>query len=192
MINLNQYQILMDNRASLKGTSKDASTPGHIEYMSPSDTEVVNFDLVKRSYANQHYHTEEHAASVDAIFQHREGILFIEFKNGIVKSSVIKNKIRDSLLIFLDIIGETLTFSRSYIDFVLVYNLEKNSRSESHEKGKLQNTPSGIKIAEHIAKKAGEKYIRFDLERYKGLFFRAVYTLTKEEFNEYLKKLDIR
>ena len=52
MINLELYPILWDNRESLRETSKDDSDPNDIQYMTSSETEVVNFDLVKRHYAN--------------------------------------------------------------------------------------------------------------------------------------------
>ena len=47
MIKLELYPILLDNRESLRETSKDDSDPNDIQYMTSSETEVVNFDLVK-------------------------------------------------------------------------------------------------------------------------------------------------
>lgn len=44
MINLKLYPILLDNRKSLRETSKDDSDPNDIQYMTSSETEVVNFD----------------------------------------------------------------------------------------------------------------------------------------------------
>ena len=55
MIDLESYSILQSNRVSLKETSKDDSTPNDIQYMTYSEAEVVNFDLVKRCYANKIY-----------------------------------------------------------------------------------------------------------------------------------------
>ena len=52
MIKLELYPILLDNRESLRETSKDDSDPNDIQYMTSSETEVVNFDLVKRHYVN--------------------------------------------------------------------------------------------------------------------------------------------
>lgn len=44
MINLKLYPILLDNRKSLRETSKDDSDPNDIQYMTSSETEVVNPD----------------------------------------------------------------------------------------------------------------------------------------------------
>lgn len=150
MINLELYPILLDNRKSLRETSKDTSDPNDIQYMTSSETEVVNFDLVKRHYANGFGLSEEVVTSVDAIVPFENGILFVEFKNGKVNNREIKDKARDSLLIFLEIIGEDLAFSRGNIDFVVVYNLEKNPLPRQVQKGQLQETPSRVSIANHF------------------------------------------
>lgn len=101
MTNLESYPIFLTNRESLRETSKDTSDPNDIQYMTSSETEVVNFDLVKRHYANGFGLSEEVVTSVDAIVPFENGILFVEFKNGKVNNRDIKDKARDSLLIFL-------------------------------------------------------------------------------------------
>ena len=53
MINLDSYPIFRDNKDSLKNTSKDDGNPNDIQYMTNSEAKVVNFDMVKRSYANK-------------------------------------------------------------------------------------------------------------------------------------------
>lgn len=189
MMDLESYPILRDNRKSLRETSRDDSDPKNIQYMTASEASVVNFDLVKRSYANRLGLSEEAMTSVDAILPLADRIVFVEFKNGEVRNRSIKDKARDSLLVFLDIIGENITFSRSNIDFVVVYNLEKNPLPKQVQKGKLQETPSRVSIAEHFMEKADEELIRFDLERYERLYFRSVHTYSKERFEEYLQTL---
>ena len=154
MINLELYPILLDNRKSLRETSKDTSDPNDIQYMTSLETEVVNFDLAKRHYANGFGLSEEVVTSVDAIVPFENGILFVEFKNGKVNNREIKDKARDSLLIFLEIIGEDLAFSRGNIDFVVVYNLEKNPLPRQVQRGQLQETPSRVSIANHFMEKA--------------------------------------
>ena len=142
MIKLELYPILLDNRESLRETSKDDSDPNDIQYMTSSETEVVNFDLVKRHYVNGFGLSEDAITSVDAIVPLEDRILFVEFKNGQVNNRNIKDKARDSLLVFLEIIGENIAFSRSNIDFVVVYNLEKNPLPKQVQNGQLQETPS--------------------------------------------------
>ena len=119
MIKLELYPILLDNRESLRETSKDDSDPNDIQYMTSSETEVVNFDLVKRHYVNGFGLSEDAITSVDAIVPLEDRILFVEFKNGQVNNRNIKDKARDSLLVFLEIIGENIAFSRSNIDFIV-------------------------------------------------------------------------
>ena len=189
MINLDSYAIFRDNRKTLRETSKDDSNPNDIQYMTSSETEVVNFDLVKRHYVNKLNLSEEVATSVDAIALLEDGILFIEFKNGKVNNREIKDKARDSLLIFLEIIGENIAFSRSNVDFVVVYNLEKNPLPRQVQKGQLQDTPSRVSIADHFMGKARKEFICFDLERYERLYFRNIHTYSKKRFEEYLQAL---
>lgn len=189
MINLDLYPILRDNRESLKETSKDDSDPNDIQYMTSAETEAVNFDLVKRLYVNGFGLSEEVATSVDAIVPLEDGILFVEFKNGKVNNRNIKDKARDSLLIFLEIIGENIAFSRSNIDLVVVYNLEKNPLPRQVQKGQLQETPSRVSIADHFMKKAKKEFICFDLERYERLYFRNIHTYSRERFEAYLQVL---
>ena len=95
----------------------------------------ANFDLVKRHYVNGFGLSEDAITSVDAIVPLEDRILFVEFKNGQVNNRNIKDKARDSLLVFLEIIGENIAFSRSNIDFIVVYNLEKNPLPRQVQKG---------------------------------------------------------
>lgn len=190
MIDLNSYEIFSESRQSLKETSKDDSNSQDIQYMTTSEMEVINFDLVKMKYANALDLSEESATSVDAILPFRDGIIFLEFKNGIVNNRNIKDKARDSLLIFLGIIKKSIEYSRRYIDFVVVYNAEKNPLSSQEKKRRLQETPSRVSIATCLMKKAGEEFIRFDLERYKTLYYRNIHTYTKDNFDRYLLSLE--
>ena len=191
MVKLDLYPILQNNRCSLKEISKDDSGPNDVQYMTSSEKAVINFDLVKRHYVNQLGLSEDVATSVDAILPFANGILFVEFKNGKVDNRNIKDKARDSLLIFLEIIGENISFSRNNIDFVVVYNLEKNPLPNQLKKGQLQETPSRVFIADHFMEKAKKEFIRFDLKRYEKLYFKNVHTYPKERFEEYLQKLQL-
>ena len=162
MIKLELYPILLDNRESLRETSKDDSDPNDIQYMTSSETEVVNFDLVKRRYVNGFGLSEDAITSVDAIVPLEDRILFVEFKNGQVNNRNIKDKARDSLLVFLEIIGENIAFSRNNIDFIVVYNLEKNPLPRQVQKGQLQETPSRVSIADQFMGEDRKEFIRFD------------------------------
>ncbi len=182
MIDLDGYSLFFRNKAKLKDTSKDCTNN---EYMTFSEREVVNFDLVKRQYANDLGLSEENATSVDALMSYKGGLQLIEFKNGKVNNREIKDKARDSLLIFLDIIGKNLSYSRTNMDFFVIYNMEKNPLPHQA----LNDSPSLVYISECIMEKSGQEFIRFGLERYKGLYFKDVHTYSKEKFDLYLNDL---
>lgn len=67
MIDLEQYPLFAENKATLKQTSMDDSIKDEIQYMTESQMEVIDFDMVKRYYANSLGCSEECAALVDAI-----------------------------------------------------------------------------------------------------------------------------
>lgn len=190
MIDLSSYPILNDRKSTLKETSKDDSDINDIHYMTSSVLDAVNFDLVKRCYVNELGLSEDVATSVDAIVSFADRISFVEFKNGRVNNRNIKDKARDSLLIFLEIIRKNIAYSRKYIDFIVVYNLEKNPFPNQAKKNCLQDTPSRISIADHFMEKARKELIRFDLERYEKLYFRKVHTYSAEKYEKYLQTCD--
>lgn len=189
MIQLNSYSIFSDSKSTLKEASKDDSNVFAPQYMTQSSLEVIDFDLVKRKYANKLGLSEENASSVDAIIQFENHLAFIEFKNGKVNNRNIKDKIRDSLLIFSDIIGESISYTREHAELIIVYNLEKNPLPNQLTKDTPAESPSRIKIADYFSSKAEKEFILFDLERYEKLYFQKVHTYPKEKFEEYLKTI---
>lgn len=74
----------------------------HDEYLSNSDTEVISFDEVKTSYCRKFFKSDTALNSVDAILMKDNHIIFIEFKNGEVKTHNVKSKLKDSILICCD------------------------------------------------------------------------------------------
>lgn len=187
MIDLDEYFIFAENKITLKEASKDDSDISNIQHMTDCELEVINFDLVKRKYANSLKLSDEVAASVDALLQIGDHIVFVEFKNGKVKNHNIKDKARDSLLIFCDVVGKTISYMRKRVDLIVVYNLEKNPLPNQIKKGRFQESPSRIAIGNYFSEKAQKEYILFDLQRYERLYFREVHTYSKEEFREYLR-----
>lgn len=191
MIELNSFPIFSGNKASLKEISKDDSDSNNIQYMTELLWEAVSFDLVKRHYVNALGLSEEAAASVDAVIQLGETIAFVEFKNGKVNNRNVKDKIRDSLLIFNDITGKNITYTRENAELVIVYNHEKNPLPNQLKKGKTQDSPSRTAISDYFTAKAQKELILFDLERYEKLYFRRVHTYPPERFEEYLQREDL-
>lgn len=190
MMSLNDYEIFRNNRDSLQELSKDDRSPDHIQYMTNSSLSAVNFDMVKRNYANGLALSEDVAASVDGLASTADSVVFLEFKNGKVSNRNVKNKMWDSLLIFCDITKKDITYTRNHVDFVLIYNEAANVSSNQRSKTTVQDSPSRLAISKGIAQMGNQKLILFGLERYKKLYFREVHTYTKEEFETYLDKLE--
>lgn len=186
---LNNMPLFEEHLSTLKKTSKDK---GRNEYMTESDLEVVDFDKVKEAYIRGMALSEEPCSS-DALYADKTGdIYFVEFKNGFVDKRTgfnICNKIYDSLLIFNDIMNTTATFCRKKVNFILVYNAERNSSDAS---GKVAVTkdmveeasPSRAEIAKYFSRKAKKHFVRFGLEKFKNLYFRDVFTYTESEFEK--------
>lgn len=185
MIDINDYDILKSNISTLKDASKD-NHDGADSYMTESIISVVNFDKVKDAYISN-IKVPEAPKSVDALFlDASEGqSTFIEFKNGNVnrkKEFNVRLKAFDSLLILLDIIGKTVNYSRAHMQFILVYN-ENRNLTAINEKDDVQPSASRTEIARTLLeKKAKRKFIRFNLERFEKLYFKEVYTYTEQEF----------
>lgn len=188
MINFDDYPILRERMADLKELSKDNSINETPCYLTESSIRAVDFDKVKTAYVNHLGLSEETATSVDALAYVASHLALIEFKNGEMKSEKrkVKDKIRDSLMILCDISGKTISDTRKNLDFILVYNQNKNPLPNQFKKGIIQESPSRTSIGKYFSQKGGQEYILFDLERYKTLYFREVHTYSKEEFERYI------
>lgn len=178
---IDDYELFQKNQETLKELSKDDNTKDINEYMVELENLAVDFDEVKRIYANSYKTTEEMLNSVDAIMNLKNHIFFIEFKNGKISSNTLQNnikkKIYSSLLIFCDITNKNLNYIRENASFILVYNKDKNENSNSKKK-----------IANYVYQKANENFTLFGLEKYKNLFFKNVYTYSENEFEDFIKK----
>lgn len=188
MIELKAYEIFKDSVATLKEVSLDTE---HGESMLNDTVDVINFDRVKRKYTNQLGHSENDASSVDALAYNEDTLFFIEFKNGQVKNNDIKNKIKDSLLIFNDIVQKNISYTRKCTELIIVYNLESNPMPHQYEK-KNSSDSALIGISKHVAKLAGKEFIRFNTERYQSLYFKAVHTYTVSEFKLFMQDAKIQ
>ena len=83
---------------------------------------------------------------------------------------------------FTDIVGRDIGFTRKKMSCILVYNEGKNPLPEERDNGR-QVSNSRESIAKYfIESKAKKKFIRFDMERFERLYFKDVYTYTKDAF----------
>lgn len=177
MIEVTEYPLLAKHMTSLRKTSKDDNAQDNITYMTDSNLSVINFDAVAKEYARV-YHIKGIPTSNDALYIAKDGkLVFIEFKNGIIDKPTlynIKQKNYESIIVLTDILGKTVSYTRTNVEYILVYNGEKNSKRS---------------IANHFTKKAKNNFVQFGLEMFKGYCFSNVYTYTKDEFdNIFIKK----
>ncbi|MCL2164912.1 MAG: hypothetical protein FWH55_11100 [Oscillospiraceae bacterium] len=190
MTDLDSIEIFRNNKTELKETSKDNHDGSDI-YMTQSSLSVVNFDAVKDEYIRD-LGVPEAPASNDALYLSDDGeYYFIEFKNGYIdtnKRFEIRLKIFDSLLLFTDIAGKSVSFTRKNMNYILVYNEGRNVPEEIN--GGVQVSLSREKISRYfIENRARKKYIRFNLERFEKLYFKGVYTYNQEYFEtEFVSK----
>lgn len=114
MINLDDFEIFNARKKSLKELSKDDSDPNNVTYMTCCELSSVDFDAVKDNYQRKLGLFGDRACSVDAVIQISDSVIFLEFKNGNMKNekSKVKQKLRDSLLIFSDLTGMMITDTR--------------------------------------------------------------------------------
>ena len=118
------------------------------------------------------------------------------FKNESISNETrrkIIQKACESLLIFCDITHTDISFSRENINFILVYDYEKNKHkiNQDDESASIQHSESLGFIANHVMKKSKQHLIHFKLDRLKTIYFNDVFTLTPSEFDKNFKFIDI-
>lgn len=186
MINADEYDIFKNNISTLKETSKD-NHDGVDYYMTESEIKVINFDGVKKNYLLSLGLNKDLVKSNDAlILEFDKTDTFIEFKNGNMKKEKtnVKLKVLDSLLIFTDIINKTVAYTRANMNYILVYNEEKNT-DNTISSNSVQESSSRNYIAKTLLEeKAKKKYIRFGIERFESVYFKDIFTYTEKEFED--------
>lgn len=186
MIDTNEYPILKNNLSTLKETSIDNHNKKvtEAEFMTESQIKVINFDDVKKDYIKL-LHLSDTPQSNDALYiNSKEYAIFIEFKNGYVlgkEKFSIRKKIYDSMLILTDIIGKGISYTREHLDYILVYNKDKNTE-EDNSKTKYSKSESRDKIDRTLLGYGNDSFIECGVEIFKGYCFKDVHTYTQEEF----------
>ena len=171
----NAIQIFNRYKSTLKITSKESNAN---VYMTNSMYPAINFDSVKRKYKKPNFCG---LRSNDALLLPPVGYdkyVFIEFKDGHIEDrkniTEITEKIYESLLLFNEITRENISYDKSHVVYILVFNEGDNSKFASNA---------------HLAKLANKKYIVPELERYKKLFV-DFSTITKADFCNITNRLD--
>ncbi|MGI6578839.1 MAG: hypothetical protein ACOX3H_01130 [Saccharofermentanales bacterium] len=171
---IDRFTIFKNHTQSLKEISKDSTNSN---FMCDLNINAVNFDKVKEKYVSD-WHLPKIPKSVDAFLLQGNKSVLIEFKNGYINKKEeyeVQEKMLHSLLIFCDITDETVSYTRKYLDFILVYNSAKMNNLKY--------------IKDRIFEKAEEKLILFGLEKFETLYFDNVYTYDKAEFEHYINNI---
>lgn len=152
----------------------------HQRGMVDSDIKVVWFDQVSNEYGK--CLSIGSVKSNDALYisEDNDGEqvwCFLEFKNGGITKHDIYRKIYDSLNAIIELgVIKDLSYSRSRIEYVLIYNEEKYSKKSI----------SKDYIDSHLFKRAGGEERLFDIEKFIGYLFFDAHTYSKHEFEEKL------
>ena len=192
MINLYDAKF----KVTLMEASKDDKNG---EYMTQSTEKVIDFDKVKEEYI-KNIRPKVTPVSNDVLMKIDNKIYFIEFKNGNIKKKIynVKRKIFESLLIFSDIIGETISFTRENVNYILVYNGENSKKYIEHiieerqkcnlnklEDDEIQESTAFDKFTSQMAKLANYHMDIFGLDKqFSKMYFKSVKTYDIDEFNE--------
>ena len=180
--------------------SKTSYDDNNKEIFIDSNDRCIDFDKVKEYYFKKHntkhqiiHERKNHGSkyiymreysSNDAVKVFNGMDYFIEFKNqDKPKMSKIYGKIKDSLLIYMDIFDENLSYARENLGYILVYNPIKDTNDKSglgqyKEYDKIQN-----KI-KYLAKERVDKFgLKSNLEEF---YFKDVIVLSKDDFEKKL------
>lgn len=168
MKHLSDFPLFAENQFTLQKASEDTSKTPPVCMVS-SKRNAVDFDTVKTRYTSCLRLRNHSAASIDAMYEYEDAIVFVEFKNG--NKSVNRNindKLRDSLLIYCDITKSTISDTRTDVIFVLVLNDQKIKEK--------------TKIHMNVAQRS--ENTQYDFVKYKGIYFSDVCIITADEFEE--------
>ena len=188
-MNMNNIDVSTWYKERCKSTLKQCSIDTvNNQYMISSELEVVNFDEVKDNICQDNTNNITSLKSVDALYFHNEQctLYLIEFKNGKIEKNgnkrniqskinilEIKEKIYDSFLMLKH--KDILDFKSINLNFILVYNPQKNLESNSNS-------------AMHLARRSEQHFIRFGLNNFKNYLYDDVLTMTSRSFEEWVSK----
>lgn len=160
-----------------------------------SNDRCIDFDKVKEYYFKKHntkhqiiherknhgskYINLKEYSSNDAVKVFNGMDYFIEFKNqDKPKMSKIYGKIKDSLLIYMDIFDENLSYTRENLGYILVYNPNK----DTNDKSGLGQYKVFDKFQDKIKALAEERVDKFGLKsNLEEFYFKDVIVLSKDD-----------
>jgi hypothetical protein len=167
------YNGLLDKHpVTLKDASLDSSGNGSA-YMTECESILVNFDKVK----DEHFAGSNSPVPTSCDTLYFDGMEFhlIEFRNGAIRTKDVRKiryKIYESLLLMLAKLDAAISFANQNINFILVYNEEKNQGKNPYHQ-----------IVDEVNRLANIHTVRFGLSRFNH-WFKNVMTLNKNQFND--------
>lgn len=173
---INGYEDVIETVSEM---SKDQDVP-FVE----SDFKGINFDKITAQYflnnrvgdatGEKKNQGSYPGKSNDSVVEYKNMDYFVEFKNSMFpKKKDLYRKIRDSMLVYLDIIDEKLSYARENVGYILVFQKDKGFP-------KIEN---GLK---NLAKQEME-YASISTNC-KGLYFKDVLFMSEEEFKKFVCK----
>ena len=205
-----EIDIFIKNKKSLLEVSLDDSDKNNPVNMVDADKDiskdiVIDFDDVKTDFCKKFHKSYKVFKSAGALLysEVKNKLIFVEFKNGKVKE--VKTKLKDSLLVFSNIVDVDLKFCHKYLEYIVVYNYEKNKkyveqekdkyRKEEQNKSKSEQNKSQSLSREYIEgfvkplfRLAKDEIILWDLKLMKDICVSDVHTYTVDEFVKYYSK----
>lgn len=196
MIKLADYKEF-NHWTSLKKTSLNKYDKASEIYMTDSEFPAIDFDAVKERYTGK-FKLKQVPKSNDALVQMDENVFFIEFKDGNMKNERfdVVQKIYDSLLIYCDITKQTISDTRSYMVYIIVYNgaasrdYLKKCIEEKRKSDTINESPSFVEFGTALGGLAKTNADVFGWRgRFGGIYFKDVLTIEKNAFSEEVFKI---
>lgn len=130
----------------------------------------IDFDALTAEYFEK-YNCTHPSRSNDSIIDYNFQDYFVEFKDQEKpNTNELREKIRNSLLVYLDKIDEKVSFARENLGYILVYNPNKKNYYD--------------RIRESVGKHTEN---RFGLKKdFEGLYFKEVICIPADKFKEKL------
>lgn len=133
---------------------------------------LINEVIKKEKYKGFNFSKAKQYKSNDAMWSCNGINYFIEFKNmSDPGSKDLKTKIKESMLVYLDIVDEKISIAKNDLGYILVYN-----------------PGSFHKIHKNVKDYANEKFDKYGLiSSFEDLYFKDVLIMSKDEFEDFLR-----
>lgn len=143
------------------------------EILIESNIRGINFDLLTKYYFD-HKNSYANSPSNDSVLNYKGKDYFVEFKDSKgknIKKRDLYEKIRSSMLVYLDITNERISSVKENVGYILVYNPYKDNPDDSSIK-RINNILGQYAYPYETKDKYNIK------SNYEGLYFKEVLFFT--------------